>query len=108
MREITQMGPLGDEEKVNKRRKDVDLMKEQEVSDLRSILGQEAGRRMFAWILRQTEFGSVAFYETERLTSFMLGQQNVGHKLMAQARASCLDMVRLMEDEEISWQKTQQ
>jgi len=108
MSEITRIGPLGDDEEVNKRRKDVDLMKEQEASDLRSILTQDAGRRLFAWILKQTEFGSVAFYETDRLTSFMLGQQNVGHKLMAQARAHCLDMVRLMEDEEILWQKKKQ
>jgi len=107
MSEITQIGPLGDEAKVNKRRKDVDLMKEQEVSDLQSVMSTPTGRRMFAWILKETEFGSVAFYETDRITAFMLGQQNVGHKLMSQAREHCLDMVRLMEDEERSWQKQQ-
>jgi len=108
MSEITQIGPLGDEAKVGKLRDKDKLAKEQEKADITAVMETASGRRFISWLLRQCELGSVAFYETDRISNFILGHQNVGHKVVAELRRNCLDMVRLMEDEERSWQTTQQ
>jgi hypothetical protein len=103
--DITEIGPLGDEAKVNKRRKAVDLAKEQEQADIIAVMSTPHGRSFVAWLLREGEAGSVSFYETDRITAFMLGQQNMANKVIAKAREHCLQLLRLMEDEDLQCQK---
>lgn len=106
--ELTKTGPLGDEAKVGKMRDRDAVAKEQEKADIKHVMGHPAGRRFVAWLVGVCEVGSVPFFELSvRHGDFVMGHQNVGHRVVALAREHCLNEFRLMEDEVKSWQEQQ-
>ena len=99
-KEKPELGETADESRVATRREKDKLKLAQEQADTLKVMETAYGRRFVAQILRDARVGEVAWFDNDRLTSFVLGHQNVGHQLAARLREFCLPMVRLMEDEE--------
>jgi len=100
LNEVTKIGELGDEAKVGKMRDKDALAIEQEEHDIKAVMQTSEGRRFVATIIKDCGVGDIAYRESGRLTAFALGQQNFGHMLVAKLRTYCLELMRLMEDED--------
>jgi len=100
--DITKVGPLADEKKSKKSRDRRDLATLQFSTDLKAVMSSPAGRRLMLAILGYTRVDQLAFRGTDRDTCHALGVQITGEWLRAQMKVHCMDLMRLMEDEEIA------
>jgi len=100
--DVTKVGTLADEKKSKKSRDRQEMARLQLASDLKLVMNAPAGRRLMRAIIGYTRIDQLAFRGTDRDTCHALGVQITGEWLRAQMKVHCLDLMRLMEDEEIA------
>jgi len=97
-RGITSIGALEDAELIQADRDKLKVRLSQEESDFGYVMSTPAGRRFVAEILLRCHHDP-NHNESHSYSSFILGQQVIGHWLESRLRDYCLDAMRLMEDE---------
>jgi hypothetical protein len=100
--EITELGQLADTKKVKTEREKQKLAELQRTLDLQAVMATPAGRRFVLTVLESTGVDLVAFNMNAKVTSYNLGLQHPGEVLRARMRRDCLELMRLMEDEEMN------
>jgi hypothetical protein len=74
---------IGDEKQVKKREKKIESRDERYMDDLRNVMNHASGRRVLWKILEYCGPMRNCFIEdSQRMTDFLLGQKNLGLKLM--------------------------
>lgn len=76
---------ISDEHLVKKREKKISNRHERDMEDLRNVLNHASGRRVIWRIMEDCGVFKNCFVESSsRLTDFLLGQKNLGLKIMAE------------------------
>lgn len=100
LNEVTKLGELADDAKIGKLRDREKLAVTQGAADIVRVMETPWGRRVIASIIKKCRVGEIPFYDSDRNTVFALGNQNIGHWLVARLREDCIGLMREMEDEE--------
>jgi hypothetical protein len=98
------MKPLnaGDEQAVNEARKDEKLQAQQEIADLKEVMGLHAGRRMMYRLLGHAHLFETSFTATDaQVVAFREGERNVALWLLTECQNNAPELLIKMLTEGI-------